>query len=237
MPRADGTDRDDRRDVGPGAGVPAGTNGDGFGPSLPPAFYDRPVVTVARELLGCVLVHGATAGRIVETEAYHETEGACHAWRPPPASPRPTARTAELFGPPGRAYVYRSYGIHTMLNAVCEPEGTAAAVLIRAVQPIRGLDLVRERRAGRPDRELTAGPGRLTIALGVRMTDDGADLTVGPLRIVPAGSQDRPVEPVAGPRIGITRATDLPWRFADASSADVSRPWPPDMPRRSRRVA
>lgn len=217
-----------------GDGGPDGPRPDGFGASLPAAFYDRPVLAVAHELLGCVLVHGATAGRIVETEAYHQTEGACHAWRPPPATPRPTARTAELFGPPGRAYVYRSYGIHTMLNAVCEPEGTAAAVLIRAVEPVRGLDLVRERRAGRPDRELTAGPGRLTLALGIRMEDDGADLVAGPLRIAPPAPDDRPVEAVAGPRIGITRAVDLPWRFADASSRDVSRPWPPAMPRRRR---
>lgn len=234
MPRADGADRDGRRHDGPGGDAPTAAHDDGFGASLPAAFYDRPVLTVARELLGCVLVHGPTAGRIVETEAYHETEGACHAWRPPPTVPRPTARTAALFGPPGRAYVYRSYGIHTMLNAVCEPEGTAAAVLVRAVEPVRGLELVRERRAGRPARELTAGPGRLTVALGIRMDDDGADLTAGPLRIVPAGPGDRPVALVAGPRIGITRATELPWRFADASSADVSRPWPADMPRRGR---
>ncbi|MDO9406870.1 DNA-3-methyladenine glycosylase [Patulibacter sp.] len=198
---------------------------------LPVAFYDRPVVEVARDLLGCVVVHGATAGRIVETEAYHETEGACHAWRPPPAGPRRTARTAALFGPPGRAYVYRSYGIHAMLNAVCEPEGTAAAVLVRAVEPVAGVALMRERRPGRPDRELVAGPGRLTLALDVRLADDGTDLTSGDLRIVAAAPGARPVVEVAGPRIGITRATELPWRFADASSPDVSRPWPPGMTR------
>lgn len=202
------------------------------GPRLTRAFYDRPVLDVARDLLGCVVVHGATAGRIVETEAYHETEGACHAWRPPPAEPRPTPRTAQLFGPPGRAYVYRSYGIHAMLNAVCEREGTAAAVLIRAVEPVAGVDLMRDRRPGRPDRELVAGPGRLTLALDIRLSDDGADLTDGPLRIVSAPSGARPVRLVAGPRIGITRAVDLPWRFADAGSTDVSRPWPPSMARR-----
>lgn len=201
---------------------------------LPRAFYDRPVVDVARELLGCVVVHGATAGRIVETEAYHETEGACHAWRP--AGPRRTERTAVLFGPPGRAYVYRSYGIHSMLNAVCEAEGTAAAVLVRAVEPVAGIELMRERRPGRPDRELVAGPGRLTSALDVRLSDDDADLTTpGGLRVVPPPAGARPVVEVAGPRIGITRATELPWRFADASSPDVSRPWPPGMPRRRTR--
>ncbi|WP_245604233.1 DNA-3-methyladenine glycosylase [Patulibacter minatonensis] len=199
--------------------------------SLPHAFYDRSVVDVARDLLGCVLIHGDTNARIVETEAYHETEGACHAWRPPPAMPRPTPRTAALFGPPGVAYVYRSYGIHTMLNAVCEPAGVAAAVLIRAVEPLDGLDLMRERRPGRPDRELVAGPGRLTLALDVRMEHDGTDLSTGPVRIGPPRSADREPRIVTGPRIGITRATELPWRFIDASSPDVSRPWPPAMRR------
>jgi len=208
--------------------------GGDVGPRLSAAFYDRAVAEVARDLLGCVVVHGPTAGRVVETEAYHQTEGACHAWRPPPAVPRPTDRTAQLFGPPGRAYVYRSYGIHTMLNAVCEPEGVAAAVLIRAVEPVAGIDLMRERRPGRPDRELVAGPGRLTLALGIRMADDGADLVDGDLRIHAAPVGARPVQVVTGPRIGITRAVELPWRFADASSPDVSRPWPPSMPRRRR---
>lgn len=216
---------------GPGTAAP-GSPGAGHAPPLDAAFYARDVVEVARDLLGCLLVHGPTVGRIVETEAYHQTEGACHAWRPPPAAPRPTERTAALFGPPGRAYVYRSYGIHTMLNAVCEPEGVAAAVLVRAVEPVLGLELMRERRPGRPDRELVAGPGRLTLALGVRMEHDGADLVAGPVRIAGREPGARPVEIVAGPRIGITRATELSWRFADASSPDVSRPWPPAMPRR-----
>jgi DNA-3-methyladenine glycosylase len=201
-------------------------------PALDHGFYARPVVDVARDLLGCVLVHGATAGRIVETEAYHQTEGACHAWRPPPAEPRPTERTAALFGPPGRAYVYRSYGIHVMLNAVCEPEGVAAAVLVRAVEPVAGVELMRQRRPGRAERELVAGPGRLTLALDVRMEHDGEDLVDGALRIVGPPPGARAVEIVAGPRIGITRATELPWRFADATSPDVSRPWPAGMPRR-----
>lgn len=205
------------------------------GEPLEHAFYARPVVDVARELLGCVVVHGPTAGRIVETEAYHQTEPACHGYRKPPLVPGPTARTAALFGPPGRAYVYRSYGIHSMLNAVCEPVGVAAAVLVRAVEPVAGLEVMRERRPGRPDRELVAGPGRLTLALDIRLEHDGVDLASGPIRIVRPAEDARPVELVAGPRIGITKAVELPWRFADASSPDVSRPWPEPMRGRSRR--
>ena len=107
---------------------------------LPPDFYARPVLTVAPELVGCTVVHGETAGVIVETEAYHEEEPACHAYV------GLTARTRIIFGPPGRAYVYRSYGIHALLNAVCEPEGVGAAVLIRALAPSSGIELMRERR-------------------------------------------------------------------------------------------
>ncbi|WP_210495130.1 DNA-3-methyladenine glycosylase [Patulibacter sp. SYSU D01012] len=199
--------------------------------ALPPAFYDRDVVEVARDLVGCVLVHGETAGRIVETEAYHESEPACHGFRGPRATPGPTARTQALFGPPGRAYVYRSYGIHALLNAVCEPEGVAAAVLVRAIEPTAGLDVIRARRRGRPDRELTSGPGRLTLALDVELDLDGSDLQHGPLRILPPDEDDRPVRLVDGERIGITKAVELPWRFADASSTHVSRPWPPGMAR------
>lgn len=204
--------------------------------ALPHAFYDRDVVEVARDLVGCVLVHGETAGRIVETEAYHESEPACHGFRGPRSAPGPTARTQALFGPPGRAYVYRSYGIHALFNAVCEAEGVAAAVLVRAIEPTAGVEVMRARRPGRPDRELTAGPGRLTLALDVEMELDGSDLQNGPLRILPPADDDRPVALVDGERIGITKAVELPWRFADASSAHVSRPWPPAMarPRRGR---
>jgi DNA-3-methyladenine glycosylase len=201
-------------------------------PALPRRFYDRPVVEVARELLGCVLVQGATAGRIVETEAYHDSEPACHGYGTPP---RPTDRTRVLFGPPGHAYVYRSYGIHAMVNAVCEPEGTAAAVLIRAVEPLAGVGVMRERRPGRSERELVAGPGRLTVALGITLEMDGSDLATGAVRILEPPPAARPVELVDGPRIGITKAVELPWRFADASSVDVSRPWPPAMRAAARR--
>jgi DNA-3-methyladenine glycosylase len=119
-----------------------------------------------------------------------------------------------------------------MLNAVCEAEGTAAAVLVRAVEPVAGIELMRARRPGRREAELVAGPGRLTVALDVRMEHDGADLASGPVTIHRAPADARPIELLAAPRIGITRAVDLPWRFVDASSRDVSRPWPPAMRRR-----
>src|SRR5436305_3926350 len=134
---------------------------------LSPDFYDRPVLEVARELIGCTVEHGGASGVIVETEAYRESEPACHAFV------GLTPRTETLFGEPGRAYVYRSYGIHALLNAVCEPEGVGAAVLIRALDPVSGVELMRARRtaAGNEtalaDEELCSGPGKLTQALGV----------------------------------------------------------------------
>jgi DNA-3-methyladenine glycosylase len=185
--------------------------------TLAHAFYDRPVVEVARALLGCVVRHGSTAGVIVETEAYHMAEPACHAYV------GLTARTSTLFGPPGRAYVYRSYGIHALLNAVCEPEGVGAAVLIRALEPLAGVELMRARR-GVDD--LCSGPGKLTQALGITLEENGTDLAAGPVAIEapPPGFSD--LEVVAGTRIGITKAVELPWRFCVAGSRSVSRPWP-----------
>src|SRR4051812_44676280 len=133
-------------------------------PAMPSAdFYARPVLEVAPDLLGCVVRHGATSGVIVETEAYHFSEPACHAYV------GLTARTAPLFGPPGRAYVYRSYGIHALLNAVCEPEGVGAAVLIRAVEPLDGVELMHERRRVPGFDDLGSGPGKLTQALDVEL--------------------------------------------------------------------
>ncbi|MCK9248778.1 MAG: DNA-3-methyladenine glycosylase [Solirubrobacteraceae bacterium] len=202
---------------------------------LPVAFYARPVEEVAPDLLGCRLVVGGVVARIVETEAYHQREGASHGYREPPRAPAPTARTRVLFGPPGRGYVYRSHGLHACLNAVCETDGVAAGVLLRAVEPLEGVDLVRSRRPGRRDAELTSGPGRLTLALGISLDDDGVDLATGRIRIVTAAHDDRPVEPVSGPRIGISRAKDLPWRWVDASSPDVSSTLPPGMARRPSR--
>ena len=184
-----------------------------------PAFYARPVLHVAADLIGCVLRHGDTAGRIVETEAYHESEPACHAYA------GLTARTRVLFGPPGHAYVYRSYGIHALLNPVCEDEGIGAAVLIRALEPVDGIDRMRERRGLERLEQLCSGPGKLTQALGIGLELNGSPLG-DPIEIVdaPAGAL-RPTL-VRGGRIGITRAVDLDWRFCDASSRCVSRPWP-----------
>jgi DNA-3-methyladenine glycosylase len=193
--------------------------------ALQPDFYDRPVLEVARELIGCTVTHGDCAGVIVETEAYHDSEPACHAFV------GLTPRTATLFGEPGRAYVYRSYGIHALLNAVCEGEGIGAAVLIRALEPTTGVEAMRARR-GRigdrvaRDRDLCSGPGKLTQALGIWLDRNGSSLTDGPVRIGerPAGWARPPV--LAGPRVGINVAVELPWRFCVAGNANVSRPRP-----------
>jgi DNA-3-methyladenine glycosylase len=190
------------------------------------------VLEVARDLVGCVVSHGGAAGRIVETEAYHQSEPACHAYV------GLTARTRPLFGPPGFAYVYRSYGVHALLNAVTSDEGEGAAVLIRALEPVAGLAAMRARR-GRGlvsrDVDLCSGPGKLTQALGIGLSlNETSLLGDGPIVISSAPADDRPVRIVAGERIGITRAADLPWRFCDANAAAyVSAPRPPEL----RRVA
>jgi DNA-3-methyladenine glycosylase len=183
----------------------------------------RPVVEVARDLIGCTIRHGETAGVIVETEAYHESEPACHAYV------GRTARTTTLFGPPGIAYVYFSYGIHSLFNVVCEPEGVGAAVLVRALAPVDGLELMRARRRGIADEGLCSGPGKLTQALGIGLKLNGTDLFDGPVRLEPrAAGAPRP-RIVAGPRIGITKAPDLPWRFCATGTRHISRPWPQGM--------
>jgi DNA-3-methyladenine glycosylase len=187
-------------------------------------FYDRSVHDVARDLIGCIVRHGETAGRIVETESYHMEEPACHAFA------GLTERTSTLFGPPGRAYVYFSYGIHSLLNAVCEPEGVGAAVLIRALEPVEGLDAMRARR--RVD-DLTSGPGKLTQALGIGLELNGSSLVDGPIEVLARAGREPRI--AIGERIGITKAADLPWRFCDADSRHVSRPWPVAM--RARRAA
>jgi DNA-3-methyladenine glycosylase len=181
-------------------------------------FFDRSVHDVARELIGCTLLYEGRGGTIVETESYAADDPACHAYV------GLTERTSVLFGPPGRAYVYLSYGIHSLLNAVAEPEGEAAAVLIRALEPTHGVEEMRARRGGKPDLDLCSGPGKLTEALGVDLSDNEADLSREPfLLTAPAGE---PPEIVASPRIGITKAVDRPWRFSAAGSRFVSRPWP-----------
>jgi DNA-3-methyladenine glycosylase len=182
-------------------------------------FFERSVHVVARELVGCRLLYDGCGGTIVETESYERDDPACHAYV------GLTKRTEVLFGPPGRAYVYLSYGIHSLLNAVAEPEGDAAAVLIRALQPTHGLEAMRKRRGVRLDIELCSGPGKLTEALGIGLEANGADLTQDPFLLVP-----RPhgwdAEIVAGPRVGITKAIERPWRFSLAGSPFVSRPRP-----------
>jgi DNA-3-methyladenine glycosylase len=189
--------------------------------ALPAAFYDRTVLDVARDLVGCELIHGPTAGVIVETEGYHQSEPACH------AHIGVTARTHVLFRAPGTAYVYRSYGIHALVNAVCEPEGVAAAVLIRALEPVDGIDLMRERRGLHALDQLCSGPGKLTQALGIGLGLNATDLVTGPLRIAPRPPGWEEPEIVAGTRIGITKAAELPWRFCARGSRSVSRPRPP----------
>lgn len=184
-----------------------------------PEFYRRGVVEVARELIGCVLVCGDCAGVIVETEAYHDLEPACHAYR------GLTDRTARLFGEPGLAYVYRSYGIHALFNAVCCEPDIGAAVLIRALEPISGLDLMAERRGLPVDdpRKLCSGPGKLTQALGIELADNGGSLEMGRVRIAPRAVASGPLPVQSGRRIGISQATELPWRFGLAGSRFLSR--------------
>jgi DNA-3-methyladenine glycosylase len=190
--------------------------------SLPPDFYARSVLAVARELIGCVVEHAGSSGVIVETEAYHDSEPACHAFV------GMTPRTRILFGPPGRAYVYRSYGIHALLNAVCEPAGVGAAVLIRALQPLAGIEAMRARRSTRGvalrEEDLCSGPGKLTQALGIELSENGSDLHDGPVRILPREVAWLEPDVVAGTRIGITKAAELPWRFCAARNRNVSRP-------------
>ena len=185
---------------------------------MKPAFYDRPVVEVARELIGCVVSRDGCTGVIVETEAYHESEPACHAFV------GLTSRTATLFGPPGRAYVYRSYGIHACLNAVCERPGVGAAVLIRALEPLEGIELMRARRGLERVEDLCSGPGKLTQALGIELVDNGCDLSLGPVVIGRRPRAWRDTQVASSKRIGITKATDLEWRFCAVGSRCLSRP-------------
>ena len=182
------------------------------------AFFDRSVLEVAPDLIGCVVRHGETAGVIVETEAYHRTEPASHAWA------GLTARTAPLFGPPGIAYIYFSYGIHSLLNAVCDHEDSGAAVLIRALEPLGGVDVMRARRGVARDEDLCSGPGKLTQALGIGLELNGTSLVDGPIRIEPRVPGWEAPSIDIGRRIGITKAVDLDWRFCARGSRYVSRP-------------
>jgi DNA-3-methyladenine glycosylase len=187
------------------------------GVRLDAAFFDRSVHLVARELIGCRLFYEGCGGVIVETESYERDDPACHAYV------GLTARTGVIFGPPGRAYVYLSYGIHKLLNAVAEPDGEAAAVLIRALEPTAGLEAMRARRGDRSDRDLCSGPGKLTEALGIDLAQNGADLARDPFLLLPR-QDDWRGEIATGPRVGITKAVERPWRFGLAGNPHVSKP-------------
>ena len=182
-------------------------------------FFDRSVHDVARDLIGCALLFHGVGGVIVECESYERDDPACHAYG------GLTGRTEPLFGPPGHAYVYLSYGVHSCLNFVCEPEGTAAAVLIRALEPRWGIEEMSRRRGRDRVRELCSGPGKLTEALGIGLEMDRAPLAESPFEL--RGRDHHGWDDVAvatGPRIGITRAAELPWRFCVAGSEYLSRP-------------
>jgi DNA-3-methyladenine glycosylase len=181
---------------------------------LPHEFFARSVHEVAPDLIGVTLLVDGVGGTIVEVEAYDQEDPAAHGFR------GKTARNAVMFGPPGHAYVYRSYGIHWCLNFVCEPEEVASAVLIRALEPVRGLDEMRRRRGLDDERLLCAGPGRLCQALGITRDHDGLPLDEPPFELL---SRTEEPEIATGPRIGITRAVDRPWRYVLAGSRYLSR--------------
>jgi DNA-3-methyladenine glycosylase len=181
------------------------------------AFFARSVHAVAPDLIGATLLFNGVGGEIVEVEAYHHTDPAAHSYG------GRTARNAVMFGPPGHAYVYRSYGIHWCLNFVCEPEGSASAVLIRALRPTAGLTAMRRRRRTSDERLLCSGPGRLCQALGIDIAHNGLRLDAAPFGLhVRASIPDIAV----GVRIGIAKAVDAPWRYGLAGSPFLSRRFP-----------
>jgi DNA-3-methyladenine glycosylase len=188
-----------------------------LGDRLDRSFFERSVHDVAVDLVGCALTYRGAGGIIVETESYDAADPACHAFG------GITARNRVLFGPPAVAYVYFSYGVHSLLNAVAEPEGSAAAVLIRALEPRFGVEAMRRRRSQRELRALCSGPGKLTEALGIGLDANGVSLLEEPFELRARAGGWREVEVVAGPRVGISRATKLPWRFCAAGSPFLSR--------------
>ena len=183
---------------------------------LTPGFFARSVHEVAPDLIGATFFVDGIGGPIVEVEAYHQSDPAAHSYG------GPTARNAVMFGPPGRVYVYRSYGVHWCVNFVCEAEDSASAVLIRALMPTTGLAAMRRRRGIRDERQLCAGPGRLCQALAITGAHNGTALDKAPFTLF---ARTAPVEIVAGPRIGISKAVDLPWRYGWAGSRFLSRPF------------
>jgi DNA-3-methyladenine glycosylase len=196
--------------------VPASAVPVKLGPPLPQKFFARSVHEVAPELIGATMLVDGVGGIIVEVEAYHQTEPAAHSYR------GPTPRTMVMFGPPGFAYVYRSYGIHWCINFVCEKEGSAAAVLIRAMQPTHGLAAMRRRRGLEEERTLCSGPGKLASALAITKAQNGLALTAPPFAI---HARTFTPEIATGVRIGITKAAELPWRYGLKGSRFVSKPF------------
>jgi DNA-3-methyladenine glycosylase len=180
------------------------------------AFFKRSVHEVAPDLIGATLLFKGVGGRIVEVEAYHQTDPAAHSYG------GLTARNAVMFGPPGYVYVYRSYGIHWCLNFVCEPKGVASAVLLRAIEPTAGLPAMRRRRGVKEDRLLCSGPGRLCEALGITIAQYGLPLDQPPFELFARTGE---VEVIVGPRIGLTKAADLPWRYGLKGSRFLSKPF------------
>jgi DNA-3-methyladenine glycosylase len=185
-------------------------------PRLHRSFFDRPVLKVAADLIGATFTFRGVGGIIIEAEAYHHTDPAAHSFN------GQTARNAVMFGPPGHAYVYRSYGIHWCVNFVCEGEGSASAVLIRALEPVHGVAAMKRRRGVKDERLLCSGPGRLCEALGITRAHDGLALDTPPFEL--RARAEKP-EIVSGIRIGITKAADLPWRFGLKGSRYLSKPF------------
>jgi len=179
-------------------------------------FFARDVHAVARDLIGATLLFKGVGGRIVEVEAYHHTDPAAHSYN------GQTPRNAVMFGPPGYAYVYRSYGIHWCVNFVCEAEGSASAVLIRAIEPTDGIAAMRRRRGLTDERLLCSGPGRVCAALGITGAHNGLALDTPPFALSPREDE---VAIIVGPRIGITKAADLPWRYGLKGSRFLSKPF------------
>lgn len=195
------------------------------GKQLRKAFFNRSVLEVAPDLIGTTLLVDGVGGIIVEVEAYHHTEPAAHSYQ------GPTPRNAVMFGPAGFAYVYRSYGIHWCVNFVCEKAGSASAVLIRALEPTHGIPTMRRRRGLHDERLLCSGPGKLTEALGITHAHNGLALDAPPIALYA-----RPAKPniVAGVRIGLTKAVDLPWRYGLRGSKFLSKPFAEEIaPKRS----
>jgi DNA-3-methyladenine glycosylase len=188
-----------------------------LGRKLKRAFFARSVHEVAPDLIGATMLVNGVGGIIVEVEAYHHTDPAAHSYN------GPTPRNMVMFGPPGFAYVYRSYGIHWCVNFVCEKEGSASAVLIRALEPTHGLAAMRRRRGLEDERALCSGPGKLTEALGITHAHNALALDAPPIALHARKSE---VDVVTGIRIGLTKAVELPWRYGLKGSRYVSKPFP-----------